>query len=101
MDICTIKQRILEFLHEETGWGNPLKPHCEFEELNIQEMKEKPDGSYIINFKYNFDEDGFSQYDKTHLLKGLVEISSSGALIKKTLEQVHAGVATNRKYKPK
>ena len=61
---------ILNFIHSETGWGDPLRPYSEFEDLNIKEIKEQGIGNKIVTFEYHFDEDGFSQYDKTHVLEG-------------------------------
>ena len=61
VDLNTI---ILDFLHSETGWGNPLRPHCEFEELTLGEIERLLDDRIKVAFRYLFDEDGFSQYDK-------------------------------------
>ena len=88
-----IKGIILEFVHTETGWGNPLRPHCEVEVLYLRETKELPVGNLKVEFQYNFDEDGWSQYDKTHVLKGMVIIDAEGKLIESTLKEIHTGIA--------
>ncbi|MFX0139053.1 MAG: hypothetical protein ACFFDN_35760 [Candidatus Hodarchaeota archaeon] len=93
-----IMQIILEFIHSETGWGAPLRPYCEFEELHIKEIKEKDDGSYVVAFKYHFDEDGFSQYDKTHILEGKGRMDPNGELLEWSLEETHTGVDTHYYY---
>jgi len=80
----------------ETGWGNPLRPHCEIENLYLRETKELPEGPLQVEFQYNFDEDGWSQYDKTHVLKGMVIIDAEGKLIESTLKEIHTGIAANR-----
>jgi len=89
---------ILEFIHSETGWGNPLQPHCEFEELKIKEINKEDEESHIVAFNYHFDEDGFSQYDKTHLIEGEVKINSCGEICAWSLEEVHTGVDTHLYY---
>ena len=46
---------ILDFVHSETGWGNPLRPGCEFEDLFLDEP-EKLEGNKIrVTFRYSFD----------------------------------------------
>ena len=94
MSLKQIKEKLLEIIHQKTGWGNPLRPNCEFEDLTIRDLKEKIDETQIFNFQYIFDEDGFSQYDKTHVLKGTARISSRGTILKIELEEIHTGVAT-------
>jgi hypothetical protein len=94
MNLRQIEEEILEIIHQKTGWGNPLRPNCEFEDLTIKDFKEKVDETQILNFQYIFDEDGFSQYDKTHVLKGTARISSRGTILKIELEEFHTGVAT-------
>ncbi|MFX0102535.1 MAG: hypothetical protein ACFFCS_23410 [Candidatus Hodarchaeota archaeon] len=93
-----IRSIILDFVHSETGWGNPLRPHCEFEDMYIREREELPDGGVFIKFQYNFDEDGFSQYDKTHVLMGTIKINKDGKRLEASLEETHTGVAAHRYY---
>lgn len=95
-----IEKKLLESLHEETGWGNPLRPHCECETLYVRNITELSDGAQIVDFRYIFDEDGFSQYDKTHVFEGTITITSE-SVIALEMEQVHDGVATNMIYEPK
>lgn len=92
-----IKEKLLELIHSKTGWGNPLKPHCEIEDLYIRNIQEYPDGKQFVDFRYIFDEDGFSQYDKTHVFDGNLTIAS-GNFIKIEMEEVHTGVAAIRRY---
>ncbi|MFW9927654.1 MAG: hypothetical protein ACFFDM_12965 [Candidatus Thorarchaeota archaeon] len=85
---------ILDYIHVETGWGNPLRPYCEFEDLIILEIIQQPEGLSEVVVKYRFDEDGFSQYDKSHTLEGRFVISSSGEVVKVELEETYTGPAT-------
>ena len=86
---------ILDFLHSETGWGNPLRPNCEFEELTLSEIERLLDDKIRVTFRYHFDEDDFSQYDKTQVLDGEVTIEVSGEISKFSLKEIHTGVAAN------
>ena len=90
-----IKAIILDFIHSETGWGNPLRPHCEFEALYLDEIEKLPEDKVKVSFRYLFDEDGFSQYDKTHALEGAVILNTAGSILESTLKEVHTGVAAN------
>jgi hypothetical protein len=93
---------ILDFVHSETGWGTPLRPHCEFEDLYLDEIERLPEDKVKVTFKYLFDEDGFSQYDKTHALEGAVVFDSSGSILESSLKEVHTGVAAKSDpYRPK
>lgn len=92
---------ILDFLHSETGWGNPLRPHCECEDLYLDEIERLLDDKVRVKFRYHFDEDGFSQYDKTHVLDGEATIEVSGEITKFSLKEIHTGVAANfSPYRP-
>ena len=96
-----IKTIVLDFIHQETGWGNPLRPHIEIEELTIMEMKEGNDGSCSVSFEYLFNEDGFSRSDKSHILVGSVMISPTGKLIEKQLKETHRGISCGKVFEPK
>ncbi|MCK4568561.1 MAG: hypothetical protein KAU48_14735 [Candidatus Thorarchaeota archaeon] len=96
MEEVDLNAIILDFLHTETGWGNPLRPRCEFENLYLDEVERHPDDKVEVSFRYVFDEDGFSQYDKTHGLEGMVIIDTSGSILESTLKEVYTGVAAVR-----
>ncbi len=101
MDEVDLNAIILDFLHSETGWGNPLRPYCQFEELTLGEIERLLDDRIRVTFRYLFDEDGFSQYDKTHVLDGDVTIEVSGEINEFDLREIHTGVATNiSPYRP-
>ena len=89
-----LKSIILNYIHAETGWGDPLQPYSEFEDFFLLEIERLPDDKTRVVFKYRFDEDGFSMYDKTHTLEGTALIDSSGTLIESTLEETYTGPAT-------
>ena len=101
MDFEKVKSIVLGFIQQETGWGDPLKPHIEIEELTIMEMKEGNDGSCSVSFEYMFNEDGFSRTDKTHILVGSVMIGPTGKLIEKQLKETHRGISCNKVFEPK
>ncbi len=89
-----LRSIILAYVHAETGWGNPLQPGCEFEDLFLDEIEQLPDGKVRVAFRYNFDEDGFSQYDKSHGLEGMILIDEAGVILESTLEETYTGPAT-------
>ncbi len=94
-----VKDLILSFIHLETGWGNPLQPHYELEELTIMSLVEERDGSRNVSFEYLFNEDGFSKNDKSHILVGNVIIGPTGKFVHKQLKETHRGVAAQRSFK--
>jgi hypothetical protein len=101
MNEVDLNRIVLDFVHSETGWGNPLRPRCEFEDLYLDAIERLPDDKVKISFRYLFDEDGFSQYPKTHGLEGTVVINSSGVILESTLKEVHTGVgAVRNPYRP-
>lgn len=85
---------ILDFIHLETGWGNPLRPYCEFEDLFILEIMEQSEDVMVVVIRYRFDEDGFSQYDKSHTIEGRITVSRGGEIVKAELEETYTGPAT-------
>ena len=97
MEESEIKAKLMDLIHEKTGWGNPLRPHNECEDLYILNTREYPAGKKISDFRYIFDEDGFSQYDKTHVFDGTLTINNE-SIFKIDMEEIHAGVATTLRY---
>ncbi|MCF2144790.1 MAG: hypothetical protein K9W42_13925 [Candidatus Heimdallarchaeota archaeon] len=96
-----VKAIILAYIHEETGWGQPLHPHYEIEELTILQLNEERDGTCTVSFEYMFNEDGFAKNDRTHILVGNVVISPTGKLLQKQLKETHRGVAAERTFEQK
>lgn len=96
MEEPAVRVIILDFIHTETGWGNPLRPRCEFEDLYLDEIERLPDDKIRVVFRYDFDEDGFSQYSKLHVLEGLVVIDTSGTILESSLKEVYTGVGAVR-----
>ena len=93
---------IISFIHKETGWGDPLKPLCEFEDLFLREIKEIEDNKLFVTFEYHFDEDGFSMYPRVHILKGNVTFDDKGIIYDNHLEETFTGPAcVEDPYKPK
>ena len=90
-----IQKIILDFIHKETGYANPLEPYCGFEELDIVSQESTQDGKILVVFNYHFDEDGFSQYDKSHHLSGGITIDENGEIFDWSLTETHTGVAAN------
>jgi hypothetical protein len=94
MDKSDIAAIVFDFIHSETGWGNPLKPQCEFGSLWLDKIEKIPEDKVKVTFRYFFDEDGFSQYDKHHILEGFVVIDTTGAIIESSLEETYTGPGT-------
>jgi len=94
-----IKEKLMELIHAKIGWGNPLRPYSEGEDLKITKIKNFPDGKQTIDFRYIFDEDGFSQYDKTHVFDGTLTIKIE-SIPQIVMEEIHTGVATILRYNP-
>ncbi len=93
MDESDIRRIILDFIHSETGWGDPLRPYCEFEDLFLDEPESLEDNGTRVTFRYTFDEDGFSQYPKSHHLEGMIAIDVTGKIVESTLEETYTGPA--------
>ncbi|MHA2353844.1 MAG: hypothetical protein ACXADC_01610 [Candidatus Thorarchaeota archaeon] len=89
-----LRSLILDYIHSETGWGNPLQPYSEFEDLYLDEIERLPDDKIRVVFRYRFDEDGFSQYDKSHTLEGMVMVDKTGVILESKLEETYTGPAT-------
>jgi hypothetical protein len=97
-----LRKIILDFIHSETGWGNPLRPQCEFEDLYLDDPEKLANDTTRVTFRYYFDEDGFSQYDKGHKLEGMVIVDATGKIVESTLEETHRGPAAQLdRYRPK
>ncbi|MCK4665345.1 hypothetical protein KAU33_01265 [Candidatus Dependentiae bacterium] len=90
-----IEKVIIDYMHQETGFGPKLRDHCEFEELHINDLTTQKDGIVIIEFRYDFDADGFSQYDKTILFSGRVKIFPDKTIEEIHLYIIHQGVASH------
>lgn len=63
--------------------------------MKIRSQTEIQKNKLLVSFDYEFDEDGFSMYDKRHLLKGEITLDKKGTIIDWTLQETHTGVATN------
>lgn len=85
---------MLDFLHKETGWGDPLRPGCEFEDFYLRGIQKQDDGNLLVLIEYHFDEDGFSQYPKTHILEGKVVLDMAGTILSFKLEETYTGPAS-------
>lgn len=60
----------------------------------MDEVERLPDDTIRVVFHYRFDEDGFSQYDKSHTLEGTVVIDTAGTILESTLEETYTSPAT-------
>ncbi|MDD3625790.1 MAG: hypothetical protein PHV06_00580 [bacterium] len=87
-----IEKIVLKYIHQETGFGPELRPRCEFEDLYLIKISEEIDASVLIEFRYDFDEDGFSQYDKTIIFKGELKILPNRTLEEISFYIIHLGV---------
>jgi hypothetical protein len=66
---------------------------CQFESGGITATSPRPDGGSRLSLSYRFDQDGFSQYDKTVSFEGFVDIDSAGQPIGGELRETHRGEA--------
>ncbi|HUT80993.1 MAG TPA: L-2-amino-thiazoline-4-carboxylic acid hydrolase, partial [Candidatus Bathyarchaeia archaeon] len=82
---------VLDFVHKETGWGNPLKPQCEYDDLFLRGILNIDANKILVRFTYQFDEDGFSMYDKNHILKGELILDSERKILSFKLEETYTG----------
>lgn len=102
MQVCftmeALDKIILDFIHNEIGYGETLQPKCEFEDLDITAIKNPDNEITEVSFKYRFDEDGFSQYDKTHTFVGKILLNKNKEIFSWELEETDTGVAAN--YEP-
>jgi hypothetical protein len=87
---------ILRFVQERSGLGAP--GDYEFEDLYIDSDEKLSDGARTIRFRYWFDQDGFSQYDKTIGFGGYVTLDADLQIRASHLEITHVGVAAQ--YEP-
>ena len=71
---------------------------CEFEDLHILSRDKNADGGLTIRFQYVFDEDGFSQYDKTTTFEGYVTLDTESKIVSADLQMTAMGVAGH--YQP-
>jgi hypothetical protein len=60
----------------------------------LDEIDRLSDGKNRVVFRYRFDEDGFSQYDKSHELEGMIVIDAAGMILESALEETYTGPAT-------
>ncbi|MFL7795182.1 MAG: hypothetical protein AB8I69_23785 [Anaerolineae bacterium] len=93
-----LQATILHFIRDRSGLSAPGA--YQFEDLHIDIDEEHPDRSRTLRFRYFFDEDGFSQYDKTIGLEGHVTIDAEQHILvlASSLKITHIGVAAH--YKP-
>jgi hypothetical protein len=92
-DIETV---ILRFIQNRSGLGAP--GDYQFEDLCIDSDEKRSDGARTIRFRYWFDQDGFSQYDKTIGFEGCVTLDVDLTMRASHLEVTHIGVAAQ--YEP-
>ncbi len=92
MNESQIREILLEAINEKTGWGNPLRANCECEDLYLCNIVKNPDGTLIVDFRYIFDEDGWSQYDTTHVFEGSIKITNEKDF-ELEMENIHVGIA--------
>jgi len=82
---------VADFVREEARLEAP--GFCEFEDLHIQSREKGADGSLTVHFQYVFDEDGFSQYDKTTTFEGYVTLDAENEIVSSDLQVTAIGVA--------
>ena len=83
---------VLALLQKASGMGPP--GNSQFEDLSLTPAPEA-ESPNVWRVKYSFDEDGFSQYDKTIAFQGLIECTQDGRLILLHLCVEHIGEGTS------
>ena len=91
-----VETTILCFIRGRSGLSAPSD--YQFEDLYIDSEEEHPEGNRTIRFRYVFDEDGFSQYDKTISLEGYVTLDADLRILASNLKVTEIGVAAH--YRP-
>ena len=91
-----LEATVLRFDRRNTGLGEPGK--YQYDALYTDEDEEHPDGRQTVRFRYVFDQDGASQYDKTIAFEGCVEVDPELEIVGSDLKLVHVGVAAH--YSP-
>ncbi len=81
----------LDFVHRETGWGDPLQPQCEFEDFYLRGVKQLEGEKIVVLIEYHFDEDGFSMYPRIHILEGELILDKEGNIQSFKLEETFTG----------
>ncbi|MHA1503073.1 MAG: C45 family autoproteolytic acyltransferase/hydrolase [Candidatus Heimdallarchaeota archaeon] len=82
-----ITKIIIDFIEKETGYTKENTFGISFHELFIRSQEELDDKTIKITFENHFEEDGFSQYPKTHILEGYVVIDEKGNIHDWSLEE--------------
>ncbi|TET54166.1 MAG: hypothetical protein E3J64_02335 [Anaerolineales bacterium] len=92
----SLEETILRFVRGRTGLGEPGE--YQFDALYIDEDEEHPEGGRTIRFRYVFDQDGASQYDKTLAFEGSAIVDAEVQIVASDLKLEHVGVAAH--YRP-
>jgi hypothetical protein len=83
----------LRIAREKSGLEVPGE--SEFENLYIDDVQEQKNGNRTVFFRYVFDQDGFSQYDKTISFKGQMVVDTELRVIESNLILNEIGVAAH------
>ncbi|MHA1368053.1 MAG: C45 family autoproteolytic acyltransferase/hydrolase, partial [Candidatus Heimdallarchaeota archaeon] len=86
---------IIEFVEKETGYTKEKTFGIGFHELFIRTQEDFDDKKTKITFGHQFEEDGFSQYPKAHVLEGYVLLDKDLKILDWALEETYTGPASN------
>ncbi|MHA1739780.1 MAG: C45 family autoproteolytic acyltransferase/hydrolase [Candidatus Heimdallarchaeota archaeon] len=86
---------IIEFVEKETGYTKEKTFGIGFHELFIRTQEDFDDKKTKITFGHQFEEDGFSQYPKAHVLEGYVLLDKDLKILDWALEETYTGPTSN------
>ncbi len=86
---------IIDFVEKETGYTKKATHGIGFHELFIRTQENLDDEKIKITFEHHFEEDGFSQYPKNHVLEGYVILDKDLKILDWDLEETYCGPASN------
>lgn len=90
-----VETTILCFIRKKSGLSAP--GDYQFEDFYIDSDEILPEGNRTIRFRYFFDQDGFSQYDKTIGFEGYITLDADWQVQASNLRVTHIGVAAHYK----
>ncbi len=86
-----ITKTIIDFIRQETGYTKEATFGIGYDEFTVKSREELEKGSIKVIFKHFFEEDGFSQYPKTHELEGFFVLDKEGKILDWLIEEIYTG----------
>lgn len=89
------KKIIIDFIEKETGYTKEATHGIGFHELFLKKHEDLGDGKTKITLTHTFEEDGFSQYPKSHVLEGYFVFDEESNILDWFLEETYCGPAAS------